>query len=284
MALDLLSEARDYYLKLPLYRKIEVTDDNRPLVTYIFRCQIKLDMYCPQCERETTFDTEGLHPYAKEVAKIEWKDLCTEKLSVKKFTCLRCGYNAFFCSLLESIHTFQDDPPYIRCTAILRKVGQHPSLADMAEADLKKYSKVLGRIRGADLNRAVGLAANGVGIGSFVYLRRIFESLIEEAHQTAKEAPDWNEEAYSGMRVDEKIKVLGSYLPAFLLENRALYGILSKGIHELSESECLEIFPVVRVGIELILDEKIEAVERQQKIDSAKKTISSTHQKLTSKE
>jgi hypothetical protein len=37
-----------------------------------------------------------------------------------------------------------------------------------------------------EFGKAVGLGAHGVGIGAVVYLRRIIESLIEEAHQTAK--------------------------------------------------------------------------------------------------
>jgi len=69
-----------------------------------------------------------------------------------------------------------------------------------------------------------------------------------------------------------------------LVEHRALYGILSKGIHELSEEECLKIFPAVKVGIELILDTKIEALERQRKIEAAKKEIAGISQELSKKD
>jgi len=50
---------------------------------------------------------------------------------------------------------------------------------------------------------------------------------------------------------------------------------LSKGLHELSEDECLKHFSVVRLGIELILDQKIEERERQKKLDKASKAINS---------
>ena len=59
-----------------------------------------------------------------------------------------------------------------------------------------------------------------------------------------------------------------------------MYGILSKGLHELSEQECLEAFPVMRVGIELILDEKIEAAEREKKVSGVSKAISALRGRL----
>jgi hypothetical protein len=80
--------------------------------------------------------------------------------------------------------------------------------------------------------------------------------------------------------MDERIKLLRDHLPTFLVENRALYGVLSKGIHDLREQECLEYFPVVRVGIEIILDEQLERVKRETKLATARKALESVGQKL----
>lgn len=44
-----------------------------------------------------------------------------------------------------------------------------------------------------------------------------------------------------------------------------MYSILSMGIHALSEDECLLHFNSLKLGIELIMDEKIEENERQEK-------------------
>ena len=93
-------------------------------------------------------------------------------------------------------------------------------------------------------------------MGSFVYLRRIFEGLVEEAHRAAHSSLGWDEVLYQQSRMSERIRLLEPYLPKFLVENRALYGILSKGIHELSEDECLAAFPAVNLGIEIVLDAK----------------------------
>ena len=63
----------------------------------------------------------------------------------------------------------------------------------------------------------------------------------------------------------EKIKMLEGYLPDILVKNATIYGILSKGIHELSEEECREYFPVVKGCIYQILG--MWESERRKKAD-----------------
>ena len=155
----------------------------------------------------------------------------------------------------------------------LFKIGQYPSIAEISQPELKKYRAVLTKEKYTELNRGVGLISHGVGIGSFVYLRRIFEDLIEEAHLKLSVNEGWDDQVYTKSRMNEKIDLLKSELPNFLVQNRGLYSILSKGIHELSENECKEYFPTVKLGIELILDEKLEAKIRLDKIELAKKSI-----------
>ena len=66
------------------------------------------------------------------------------------------------------------------------------------------------------------------------------------------------------------------------MENKSFYKILSTGIHELTEAECLEAFQTVKLGIELILDERIEEEQKQSKIARAKKAIQGLGTKLNS--
>lgn len=154
---------------------------------------------------------------------------------------------------------------------ILMKVGQFPSVADIHIGQVKQYNKVLDKSVLKDFTRAIGLAANGVGIGSFVYLRRIFEKLIYEVHEEAKDTI--NTETFKAQRMDEKIDTLKKYLPSFIVENKQIYGILSKGIHELAEEECLAYFDCMRKSIEYILDERIEQLKKMKKEEQVKKSI-----------
>jgi hypothetical protein len=180
-----------------------------------------------------------------------------------QFACTGCQEQSFSCWVRISLTP----------ESWVQKVGQYPSVADLHTAKIKQYRKVLSPEDYRELNRAVGLAAHGVGIGAFVYLRRIFERLIEEAHQIARNDSTWDEEHFLRSRMPEKIVLLALHLPNFLVENKSLYSILSKGLHDLSEDECLQFFSVTLLGIELILQERIATKERNEKIEQVTKDI-----------
>lgn len=159
------------------------------------------------------------------------------------------------------------------------KVGQYPSIASIHIGQIQKYKKVMPKEDLKEFTRAIGLAANGVGIGSFVYLRRLFERLIQDAVEQKINAGEIERPVFEGTRMDEKIGMLRDVLPKFLVENRSIYGIISKGIHQLSEEECLAMFDILKTSIELILDEKKEMMEKESKM----KTISAQLAQLGSK-
>lgn len=154
----------------------------------------------------------------------------------------------------------------------IMKVGQYPTIADMHKVQIKQYKSVLSNEEMKELSRAIGLAASGVGIGSFVYLRRIFENQIAEAFDKAFENGEVKKEDFVPIRMDEKIEMLKNYLPETLVEARSIYGILSKGIHSLTEEECLLHFDVVKCGLEMILEDKLE---QKQKAEKRKQTMAS---------
>lgn len=148
----------------------------------------------------------------------------------------------------------------------ISKVGQYPSVADFHIGQVHKYDKVLSKDKMREFTKAIGLAANGIGIGSFVYLRRIFEYLVSEAFEKAKsENDEFDTDAFSKAKMNNKIQMLSGYLPDFLVENYSIYGILSKGIHELSEEDCKSYFSILRESIELILDEKLETLQKEKR-------------------
>ena len=155
----------------------------------------------------------------------------------------------------------------------MQKIGQYPSIADFHIYEIKQYDKLLPNDVLKEFTKAIGLAANGVGIGSFVYLRRIFENLILESFEEAKQEGKVEEETFSRSRMDEKIELLKDYLPPFLVKNKSIYSILSKGIHELDENTCLEYFDPMKVAIEIILDQKLEKKKQKEKEEEAMKKI-----------
>ena len=145
----------------------------------------------------------------------------------------------------------------------MMKIGQYPSIADMTFPELDAYKHVISKQDRKELGTAIGLFASGIGAGSYVYLRRILERLIYQAKATAGDAV--NDEEFEQARVAERIKMLQGYLPEILIKNTTIYGILSKGIHELSEEECKKYFPVVKECIYQILG--MWESERRKKAD-----------------
>lgn len=166
----------------------------------------------------------------------------------------------------------------------LMKIGQHPSLADIQFAEIgQKYKKHLSEIDLKNYKKSIGLYAHGAGAGSFVYLRRIFENLILETYQKHKEEIEVKENDFQKKWMEEKVEVLKTFLPSQLLEMKSIYGILSKGVHELSEEECLNYFSPIKLSIILILDQKIEKAEKENKDKLVKKELQIINQNINGK-
>jgi len=284
---DISFMPEDFFTKIPLYKSFDKTIDESKIwievLVSVLYYSGSIDIFCPSCKKESTFISQPTENQ-KQIAGVlldarsksrpdgseyryAYNYLVTTRYFQVRFVCSRDSEYTliYFFSFIEDK---------------LTKIGQFPSMADLAATDIKKYAKVLGKDKYREFSKSIGLVAHGVGIGSFVYLRRIFEDLIEEAHTEAKESSSWDENNYRENRVSDKIVMLKDYVPHFLVKNRNMYGILSKGIHELSEEECLQHFPIMKNGIELILDEKIEKIESQKKIKETGKSIAQLHQSL----
>jgi hypothetical protein len=200
--------------------------------------------------------------------------------------CPFCGASSMFNVKIERntwiVHSAATDDVVLKCvredkhqlrfvvmfrSRSLQKIGQFPPYATIAQSELKGGRKYLSEIDGRELHTAIGLAAHGVGIGSFVYVRRIFERIIRQRFDEYKAAEKWSEQDFDKLRMNEKIQLLKNHLPDFMVKNQRLYSILSQGIHELDEKSCIAFFEVARTSITLILDEdrrkKEELAERK---------------------
>lgn len=252
-----------FFFELPLYTPIYVNNENIASLKELLVFNERIDAYNPSLKENTTYQIYQLVPSS--YLSTYLKDGGIRKATLN---CVRSG---------EEFSVYAN---YDSDLKILQKIGQFPSIAYLHISQIKKYDKVLSKEKSKEFTRAIGLAANGVGIGSFVYLRRIFEGLIEEAYKVALANKEADEKTFHNLRMSEKIEVLKSYLPSFLVENKSLYSILSLGIHELKEDDCLTYFETVKVGIELILDEKVEIYEKKKKLDEARKKISTVNNSL----
>jgi len=244
-----------------------------PLMNYIQEYGLRVDAHCLGCGHETTY---VLSPRESRTIYSEHPDLLSMHINELSamlgsitFHCSRVphasSHNAHFC-FKAAVNWKKDQKPEER-TLTITKIGQWPSVADMAAAKFAEYENLIPQVDLAELRRAVGLAAHGIGIGAFVYLRRIFERLVQRAEAAAEIRP-------GAQRMDDRIAALDGTLPEFVVKNRKFYGIVSKGIHELSERECIEAFSIVEAAVLLMLDEVSAAEKRKARLKEAEVKLS----------
>jgi len=276
-----IPEKEKILLEIPLYEEIKFVNEDLDSIFDLLLFDGTVDSYCPTCDEISIFKgVQDQTNYRRMLAgPIGSVKRMRGEFVISKF--LGKIHQVNFICTRNKDHLMQFS--FLVQDGSIIKVGQYPSIAETSQPKLKKYRNVLSNEKYKELNRGVGLITHGVGIGAYVYLRRIFEHLIEEAHLKRQALEDWDENSYQNSRMDKKIELLKTELPKFLVLNKELYSILSLGIHELSEDNCLEYFPTVRLAVELILDEKFEEKIREDKIKLASKSISKLHGDLRKK-
>jgi hypothetical protein len=243
-----LPAVRHLLLDAPLYAPFAFvdSDETRDALETLRGGDIQFDAHCIYCKRSSVFKTARTTRGSGSGQAVNKTWMLMPGNWAIDVHCVRAASHTYRYYL--SIQKFE-----------LRKIGQWPSLEDIAGADIEKYRSQLKDGYFRELKVATGLASHGVGIGSFVYLRRIFERLIYQHHDELPEPI----EGFGTMRMDEKIDALKAVLPPLLVKNRATYAILSKGLHQLDEKQCQLYFPVVRAAIITILEQDFQKREAE---------------------
>lgn len=280
----------DLLLHKGLYDKCEIDETNVEQWAALVGGKIKIDVFCPDCGVNRIFSLKPLNICG--LINGRYLSLSLEQHILQNIEKRNLDYNARDKAFAWRDESFSE---YVRiinlqfqCTMDMEhsldyvlltdsksvmKIGQYPSIADLQFSDLEQYKKVLAKSDMRELKRAVGLYSQNIGVGAFVYLRRIVENLINQVIQDAIIENEFTENDFKGLKVHEKIKKLKNHLPAFLTDNSSIYGILSKGIHELSENECLEYFLVIEKSILLILQQREEERKKKETIRDLEKSL-----------
>lgn len=238
---------RDFLLQKGLYAKQETESAIGSALVQVLRepKTIRFDAHCPTCRRETPFRVykQLLKDQSLALDSLihagAYKPVPRTPLFAVTASCTRQGCSMFF--ILREAST------------TIEKIGQFPSMADIAAGELRDIDHGLDRVDRKELGSALGLHAHDVALGSFVYIRRVFERMIERARASAN-GSEVSDADWQDLRMDERIQALKNHLPAELVENRAVFRILSKGIHELTEEECMLYFPSLKAAIFQMLE------------------------------
>lgn len=295
-----LPKPEEFFLEKGLYEPISFEKElNRDILRQILELEFfdgAIRTYCPACKQESIFRTDLIK--RKNVTSFTnphvYEHFRTGKISIlytpeEVYGAIihtdKSSYGfknrtftlEFYCTHEHSHRIFFT---FNITNGVIQKIGQYPSVANSLEEEIKVYKKELGKEKGEEFSKAIGLFSHGVGIGAFVYLRRIFENFIYEAKDKALNDGVITNEEFNQRRMSEKIELLREYLPKVIVERKDYYSIVSKGIHELSEHECKEYFMTLKNGIELILDEKIAEKQAKKKRELFEQELSKITQKI----
>lgn len=200
------------------------------------------DAYCVSCKRETTFRVA-----AKEIAGRG----ASSRYSVHTPTPPTIFAVHATCQRDWTVYTYVVQTAGQKMT----KIGQWPSMADIAFGELRAIDKSLDEVDRRELGKALGLFSHDAAIGAFGYLRRVFERMIDRAYERQANAGH-PVEGFADMRMDEKMAALKDELPEMAVRNSGVFSILSLGLHELTEEQCTKHFPVIKAVLFQMLEQE----------------------------
>lgn len=286
----------------PLYKAVRIDSSvAAKLLRHLRTTTVqRIDRHCPACGKNTTW-TVSISQEDVRNSKVEQATAVNLNSSqgatfnwtsdfVLRLFCAR--HSQHVCTLFFTVeapsvqllvhnklaagHEKKPVPP----TCIL-KIGQYPSLSDIQIGTLDEYEEGMTKQQRNEFVRAINTSAHGFNVAACVHYRRVFESILfeaREAKQTVEGMSTWPE--FEGLKTTERIAALKDYLPEFMVEHPHLYSILSKGVHELTEEECGDAMPILRQSIELMIQDKVEAIRKEKRRLAASRLIAQTVDKL----
>ena len=262
---------------LDIGESIEITENNAETIFNFIIDRSAYDHYCNNCNRIKTFiqsqkqsvivdgtfnDNHAINMYNPNLndkvityEKSNYSSLSNNSSSItiydinsrffifKKLECPTCDEKLTMIFLYEK-----------NCIA---KVYQSFISDIIKDEDIQRFKKMklLNEDDLKELNNANKCKKLGMNIASFVYMRRIFENMLQriyEAHQSEVTIKD-SSKKFIDLFVKDKVKLLKPYLPILMNEEVSsdkyikLYKLLSEGIHKLNEDICESLYNITEL-------------------------------------
>lgn len=273
---------------LDIGESIEITENNPKTIFNFIIDRSAYDHYCNNCNRIKTFiqsqkqsvivdgtfnDNHAINMYNPKLndkvityEKSDYSSLSNNSSSItiydinsrffifKKLECPTCDEKLTMIFLYEK-----------NCIA---KVYQSFISDIIKDEDIQQFKKMklLNEDDLKELNNANKCKKLGMNIASFVYMRRIFENMLQriyEAHQSEVTIKD-DSKKFTDLFVKDKVKLLKPYLPILMNEEVSsdkyikLYKLLSEGIHKLNEDICESLYNIIKELLLMILEKEMQ--------------------------
>ncbi len=166
----------------------------------------------------------------------------------------------------------------------IMKVGQYPAWDISVEPNIQKVLGVYLKF----FKNGLMCESQGYGIGANTYYRRVIEGVIDDLLDMILQfmSEEEKQEFESALRktkrsknAQEKIAIVKDLLPKSLLPERfnplkTLHGILSEGIHEKDDEECLEDAEIIREIITYLIKQiSVDVIDQKEFIENMKKLL-----------
>ena len=266
----------------PLYTSIEFEGKSIPKFDNLEEEISELSYYCPQCKEIRLFHSKSKEDcislvHGRFARPNPSNDYLVFSLFCSKNDC-RLNKRVFVYYTYEEL-VDKTGTPISHIT--LTKCGEYPSLPPRIDkVILKVFPKEAELLR-----KAIYCLNEGFGVGAFAYFRQALEDRIDvfiaEIRKYAEEQGDEDikrelDKLHTKSKMSDIIDVAKKALPASLQEEgynplELLYRTLSDGVHDLSDSECLEKANAINVALTYILKTLAEnSAFRKRYVDSLK--------------
>ena len=252
MAEDVAIKLYDLLINKGTYEKVSDVDAT-VFEQFVSRSGFStLDLHCPNCKENKTFVyidwdcVQGLGQYQKGIEhNINMRSLY--------YKCPTCGQSVFFLFYFDG-------------TSII-KLAQYPSLYDVSRDELKKYQKneLIDKNSFKEIYKAETCASSGYYVAAYTYMRRVYETMLLSVFDQNKEEIGLTEDDFRKLHSDKKLEAIKDYLAIDDEIYLPLYGLLSAGIHAMTEEQCCEDYNVLKPILLDILAEQKAKKEKESK-------------------
>lgn len=279
-----LDDIKKWLITAGLYQRLRIARNELDPLAKQYQVSWKLDCYCPACKETSTFTAQISSRYKPVPTSLNSQSAGTPIWEQAQDYLRNSSGNLTLRCARDWNHTLDF---WLRVVPdgdglVMQKAGQFPSQHDLAGGDLSRYQELMDETDIREMQCASICHGVGYHIAAFTYLRRVFERRLDAAHAIAAKDSGWDEEKYrKEYFMDRRIELLKARLPEFLVKNQSLYGILSRGIHELDEATCADGYEACRLGVQMILEQELESRRKAELQSNATTALERLRNKLS---
>lgn len=256
MPKEIKEQLYDLLLNQGVYGKINSVDFKTFDAVVDGKTMHSLDLYCPTCKADKTFVFNIIRSSdALGTSQIAVQGGWTYRANIRDLTyvCPTCKKTVYFMLYYDGENII--------------KLAQYPTLFDVSRDQLKKYQKnqLIDKDSFKEIYKAEICASSGYYVAAYTYMRRVYETMLLSVFDQNKEEIGLTEDNFRKLHSDKKLEAIKDYLAIDDEIYLPLYGLLSAGIHAMTEEQCCEDYNVLKPILLDILAEQKAKKEKESK-------------------